>query len=78
MLKQLAGIQGLNDHISALGVSPKDPPALRVSAAEFILEGLYARKRIGRSEEFGFVAGEKRRMSTAATMRPGAGPHPSS
>jgi len=31
-----------------------------VSAAEFILEGLHAHKRIGRSEERVFKAGEKR------------------
>jgi len=30
-----------------------------VSAAEFVLEGLYAHKRIGRSEERVFSAGEK-------------------
>jgi magnesium chelatase subunit I len=30
-----------------------------VSAAEFVLEGLYAHKRIGRSEERVFTAGEK-------------------
>jgi magnesium chelatase subunit I len=30
-----------------------------VSGAEFILEGLYAHKRIGRSEERTFTAGEK-------------------
>ena len=31
----------------------------QVSGAEFILEGLYAHKRIGRSEERVFTAGEK-------------------
>ena len=30
-----------------------------MSAAEFILEGLYAHKKIGRSEERTFTAGEK-------------------
>jgi magnesium chelatase subunit I len=30
-----------------------------VSAAEFVLEGLYAHKRIGRTEERVFTAGEK-------------------
>jgi magnesium chelatase subunit I len=30
-----------------------------VSGAEFILEGLYAHKKIGRSEERTFTAGEK-------------------
>ena len=31
----------------------------QVSAAEFVLEGLYAHKRIGRNEERVFTAGEK-------------------
>ena len=42
-----------------LDVGPKDAPEIRVSAAEFILEGLHAHKRIGRSEERVFTAGEK-------------------
>ena len=37
----------------------EDPPKLQVSAAEFVLEGLHAHKRIGRNEERVFSAGEK-------------------
>jgi magnesium chelatase subunit I len=59
MLHKLRGIQGLLDKLSALGLSGKEPSELIVSAAEFILEGLYAHKRIGRSEERLFTAGEK-------------------
>jgi len=59
MLQKLRGIQGLLDKLSALGLSGKDPSEVIVSAAEFILEGLYAHKRIGRSEERLFTAGEK-------------------
>jgi magnesium chelatase subunit I len=44
---------------SALGVSSKDTVESQVSAAEFVLEGLHAHKRIGRSEERVFTAGEK-------------------
>jgi magnesium chelatase subunit I len=40
-------------------VGPKDSPETQVSAAEFVLEGLYAHKRIGRNEERLFKAGEK-------------------
>ena len=32
-----------------------------MAAAEFLLEGLYAHKRISRNEETGFTAGERRR-----------------
>jgi magnesium chelatase subunit I len=55
----LQGIQGLLEKISVLGLSEKSPIEEQVSAAEFILEGLYAHKRIGRSEERVFTAGEK-------------------
>ena len=51
--------QGLLDKLSALGLSGKEPSEVLVSGAEFILEGLYAHKRIGRSEERTFTAGEK-------------------
>jgi magnesium chelatase subunit I len=32
---------------------------MRASAGEFILEGLYAHKRISRNEELAFVAGDR-------------------
>ena len=59
MLHKLRGIQGLLDKLSALGLSGKEPSEVLVSGAEFILEGLYAHKKIGRSEERTFTAGEK-------------------
>jgi len=54
--KQLKNIQGLLEHIERLGVNGKADPALAGSAAEFILEGLWAHKRISRNEERGFYA----------------------
>ena len=60
MLSKLRSIQGLLDKLSAIGLSGKEPSELLVSGAEFILEGLYAHKRIGRSEERVFKAGEKK------------------
>src|SRR6202167_1144309 len=59
-LENLKGIQGLIDKLGPLGVSQKDSPEQQVSAAEFILEGLHAHKRIGRNEERVFKAGEKK------------------
>ena len=61
IVKQLAGIQGLMDKTPALGIKGDDADALRASAAEFILEGLYAHRRINRNEELGFTAGERKR-----------------
>src|ERR1700726_1005978 len=59
-LENLKKIQGLVDKLGPLGISQKDSPEQQVSAAEFILEGLHAHKRIGRSEERVFKAGEKK------------------
>jgi magnesium chelatase subunit I len=59
-LENLKEIQGLVDKLGPLGVSPKESPEQQVSAAEFILEGLHAHKRIGRNEERVFKAGEKK------------------
>jgi magnesium chelatase subunit I len=57
----LGSIQGLMDKVRNLGLSTGEPDAVRAAAAEFILEGLYAHRRISRSEERGFAAEEKRR-----------------
>ncbi len=59
MLKELRQIQGLVEKLSPLGIGPKDSPERIVSAAEFLLEGMVAHRRIGRSEERGFIAPEK-------------------
>jgi len=59
VLEGLSQIQGLMDKLGKLNVSGKDSPEVQVSAAEFILEGLHAHKRIGRNEERVFTAGEK-------------------
>jgi magnesium chelatase subunit I len=59
-LENLKEIQGLIDKLGPLSVSQKESPEQQVSAAEFILEGLHAHKRIGRNEERVFKAGEKK------------------
>jgi magnesium chelatase subunit I len=59
VLETLRGIQGLMDKLGSLEVKTKDPAEVQVSAAEFILEGLHAHKRIGRNEERVFTAGER-------------------
>ena len=58
-LASLNGIQGLMEKLGKLDVGPDDSPELQASAAEFVLEGLHAHKRIGRNEERLFTAGEK-------------------
>jgi magnesium chelatase subunit I len=59
-LDNLKKIQGLVDKLGPLGISQKESAEQQVSAAEFILEGLHAHKRIGRNEERVFKAGEKK------------------
>jgi magnesium chelatase subunit I len=57
--ERLQGIQGLSEKLGTVGIKEKDRPETLVSAAEFVLEGLHAHKRIGRNEERVFTAGEK-------------------
>jgi magnesium chelatase subunit I len=53
---QLRTVPGLFDLLGALNVKANQNPAEVASAAEFILEGLWAHKRISRSEERGYFA----------------------
>jgi magnesium chelatase subunit I len=55
-LSQLKKIQGLMDHTDRLGADGRSGLAGMAAAAEFILEGLWAHKRISRNEERGFHA----------------------
>jgi len=59
VLDGLSQIQGLMEKLVKLNVGPKDSAEVQVSAAEFVLEGLHAHKKIGRNEERVFTAGEK-------------------
>jgi magnesium chelatase subunit I len=61
MVKELSGIQGLMEKTKRLGLGASEPDAVRAAAAEFILEGLYAHRRISRNEETGYVAEQRRR-----------------
>jgi magnesium chelatase subunit I len=59
-LAELQQIQGLIEKLSPLHINAKSRPELAVSAAEFLLEGMYAHKRLSRAEERIFSAGEKK------------------
>jgi magnesium chelatase subunit I len=61
LVKEMGQIQGLMEKTAKLGVGVRDTDARRAAAAEFLLEGLYAHRRINRDEEQAFVAGERRR-----------------
>ncbi|HTQ97961.1 MAG TPA: hypothetical protein VMH89_14210 [Candidatus Acidoferrum sp.] len=59
--QQLSNVQGLMEHIGKLGVDNKKDEAAAAAAAEMILEGLWAHRRVGRSEERGFYAEKPQR-----------------
>ena len=55
----LKKIQGLFEKLSPLGVKASDDAPVVVAAAEFLLEGMVAHRKLSRSEERGFTAVEK-------------------
>ncbi len=59
--QQLAKIQDIFEHIGKLGVANRKDEPHAAAAAELILEGLWAHRRIGRSEERGFFAEKQQR-----------------
>jgi len=59
-LSQFRAIQGLLEKADRLLGSGKHSADQRVAAAEFVLEGLYAQKKISRDEERVFAALEKK------------------
>src|SRR5271165_5820866 len=69
MVAELGKIQGLLEKTRKLGLGASEPDAVRSGAAEFILEGLYAHRRISRNEEAGFVAEVRRREPPADDPR---------
>ncbi len=72
MVAELGKIQGLLEKTKKLGVSASEQDAVRAGAAEFILEGLYAHRRISRNEEVGFTAETRRREPPADDPRKAA------
>ncbi len=66
--EQLCRVQTLMDHVGKLGVTNRKDEAAAAAAAEMILEGLWAHRRVGRSEERGFYA-EKPQRSTEQRER---------
>ncbi len=62
-LAELKQIHGLLDKLSAVEVKKNDAPPRAVAAAEFLLEGMVAHRKLSRSEERGFAAEEKARRT---------------
>jgi magnesium chelatase subunit I len=64
-------VQGLADLASSTGIPGGAPAPLLASGIDFVLEGLYALKKIGRSDERGYHAAESpvRRSTREVPMR---------
>ena len=58
VIGQAQGVQGLRDLAEKAGLPPGAPAPLVAAAIDFVLEGLYAQKKISRSEERGYAAAE--------------------
>src|SRR5216684_705791 len=65
--QQLSRIQGLLENIGRLGVTDRKDAGATAAAAEMILEGLWAHRRIGRSEERGYFAEKPRQPEQRET-----------
>ena len=72
--QQLSKIQGLIEHIGKLGVQDRKDAGAAAAAAEMILEGLWAHRRIGRSEERGFYAEKPKQPEHREREIPGRPP----
>jgi magnesium chelatase subunit I len=70
MLLQVSEIQGLLERTSSVGLKRSASEAARAAAAEFLLEGLYAHRRITRTEERVFSAEPRKREPVAAADEP--------
>src|SRR5262245_46319594 len=67
LLSRADDVQGLKELTRHAGVRPNaEAPAL-ASAVDFVLEGLYAQKKISRSDEFQYQAGEQQRRPARPT-----------
>jgi magnesium chelatase subunit I len=60
VLAQLRRVPEVLESLTLLGVDAGSPAPLAAAAGEFVLEGLWAQKKIGRSDDRGFVAPERR------------------
>jgi magnesium chelatase subunit I len=58
VIAQAQGVQGLRDLAEKAGLAPGAPAPVVAAAIDFVLEGLYAQKKISRSEERGYAAAE--------------------
>jgi magnesium chelatase subunit I len=69
LLSRAGQVQGLRELAAQTGLAPDAPAGLVAAAVDFVLEGLYAQKKISRSNEFQYQGTEppRRAPRTVAT-----------
>jgi magnesium chelatase subunit I len=58
VITETRAVQGLTELAEHVGIKAGSPTPLIASAIDFVLEGLYAQKKISRSDERGYLAAE--------------------
>ena len=58
VVSQALGVQGLRELANHTGLKPNSSAPLVASAVDFVLEGLYAQKKISRNDDRGYSAAE--------------------
>jgi magnesium chelatase subunit I len=61
LLKRTAAVQGLHELALGTDLPAKAPAPHRAAAVDFLLEGLYAQKKISRSDQFQYIGSEQPR-----------------
>ena len=69
LVVEASKVPGLMDLAGRAGAAPGAPAPLVASAVDFVLEGLYAQKRIGRTDAGGYVGTEPVRRPAAPAVR---------
>ena len=70
VMTQARDVQGLLDLAHRAGIAPDAPAPIVASAVDFVLEGLYSQKKIGRSDDRGYHGTEPVRRQTAPQRAP--------
>jgi magnesium chelatase subunit I len=66
LLQRTAAVQGLRELAAQAGAADRAPAPVIASAVDFVLEGLYAQKKISRSEEWQYHGTEPARRAPRA------------
>jgi magnesium chelatase subunit I len=76
VVEQIENIQGLGELAARLVPNEHDGPEMLASAGEFVLDGLYAHRRLSRSEELGYQIEKRKKRETPEQDFPGSPRNP--